>query len=74
MAFKGAPALARGHLPQLDSAVRGSQRDELAVRREGHSADILRMAIKDALALARGRLPQPDSLVIGSRRDELAVR
>src|SRR5436309_12137640 len=66
--------IARGRVPEPDGTVVGCGRDQLAVRREGHGVDIIRMALERLQRSPRGRVPEPDGTVVGCGRYQLAVR
>jgi hypothetical protein len=63
-----------GRVPEPDGAVARPRRHQLAVRRERHGRDRVRVAAERAALRPRGRVPEPDGAVARPRRHQLAVR
>jgi hypothetical protein len=64
----------RGRIPELDCAIVGAGRYQLAVRGECHRVDPAGVALEGLLQGPRGRIPEFDRAIAGAGRHQLAVR
>ena len=74
MALERLQSGARRRVPEPYCAVVRCRRYRLAVRREGYSVNVTRVALERLQGGARRRVPEPYRRVVRCRRHRLAVR
>src|SRR5436305_2024423 len=72
MALERLARRSRGRVPEHDSLV-GCGRHQLAVRRECHGPDHIRMALERLAHRSRGKVPEPDRLRLSSDADATSL-